>query len=146
MQETETTHKFGIYLDITTRAIKQDILRRFKEHKITLTPEQWAILNILGTTDQVSQKDLADSTFKDPPTVSRIIDILDSKELLLRVQHPQDRRRFIISLTDKGRELLNRSTPIVIEARTSGWKGLNENDYLELKRILDKIYENVNSD
>ncbi len=138
------TYKFGIYLDMTAKAIKQDILRRFRENGITLTPEQWAVLSVLRTRDHTSQKDLADFTFKDAPTVSRIIDLLNNKGLLVRTSDPKDRRKFNVSLTEEGRELINRSEPIIMEARAKGWEGLNDTDYHELKRILDTIYSNIN--
>ena len=141
----ERTNKFGIYLDMTVKAIKQDITRRFRDKGIDLTPEQWTILNRVGD-HKVAQRELADGTFKDAPTVSRIIDLLQAKGFLQRKADKQDRRKLLVSITDAGKEVLELSTPIITSARTRGWEGLNEDDYSQLKRILERIYSNIQGD
>ncbi len=134
--------RFGVHLDATVKLIKQDLTRRFRDNGIDLTPEQWTILDELANRGELAQKELAASTFKDAPTVSRIVDLLVRREFIDRKQDELDRRKYLVKLTETGRKVYEVSAPIVLEARASGWRGLNEADYLQLKNILERISEN----
>ena len=90
----------------------------------------------------MSQNELAECTYKDAPTVTRIIDILCKKELTKRVMDPNDRRRFKIMLTQEGKTVIEKALPEVYAIRKQGWQGLEDNDYEHLMRILDTIYKN----
>ena len=81
-------------------------------------------------------------TFKDPPTVTRIIDLLEKKGLVQRGMAKGDRRKFKLSLTEEGTKLYHQAFPIVAEIRRTGWGNLSESDYQHFVRIMDSIYQN----
>ena len=139
------TKRFGVHLDATLKVIKQDLSRRFKEAGIDLTPEQWAILAELNECGMLAQKELAQSTFKDAPTVSRIVDLLVKRKLINRQPDSVDRRKFLVSLTSEGQEIFTQSAPLVHAARTIAWEGLSDEDYQQLKNILTKVADNIQS-
>jgi len=132
----------GTLLDRTTRLMKAHFQRTFKEHGINLTPEQWVLLDHLFKTGSASQTDLANGTFKDAPTVSRIVDKLAQKGMAARSRFPNDRRRYQVDLTDRGREVHAILNPKVEELRVQTWAGLTEEDYKELVRLLATIRGN----
>lgn len=132
----------GTYLDRTARVLKQSYLRVFREMGSDLSTEQWVLLDLLYKSDGISQAQLASDSFKNAPTVSRIIDLLDQKNLIKRRRFPNDRRRYRIFLTAEGRVLYETLLPRVEELRRISWMGLDEKDYEELKRILDKVRDN----
>lgn len=135
--------RFGVHLDAAVKMIKQDLIRRFKAKGIDLTPEQWTLLDELANRGELAQRELAESTFKDAPTVSRIVDLLVRRQFVLRKADEDDRRKYLLSLTELGHEIYARSAPVVLEARQSGWNGLTDEDYHQLKKILSRISENV---
>ncbi|MEQ9403551.1 MAG: MarR family winged helix-turn-helix transcriptional regulator [Cyclobacteriaceae bacterium] len=137
------TKRFGVALDVTVKIIRQDLIRRFREKGIDLTPEQWTLLSELASEESVYQRELAANTFKDAPTVSRIIELLRKRGYIVRNPDKDDRRRFLISLTKEGRRMYEKSAPIVYEARKTGWKGLNDQDYGNLTKVLSKISANI---
>lgn len=141
----QETKPYGVYLDATLKLIRQDIIRRFKTASIDLTPEQWTILSELAGKQFVYQRELAATTFKDAPTVSRIIELLKKRELIKREEDDSDRRRTKISLTASGQEIYDNALPIIVESRQLGWRGLNDLDYSELTRILETITANITS-
>ncbi len=140
------TKRFGVHLDVTLKLIKQDILKRFRENGIDLTPEQWTVISELASQETIYQRELAAGTFKDAPTVSRIVELLVNRGYVSRKADKLDRRKFLVSLTKKGREVYEKSAPILFNARTLGWKGLNNKDYEDLTRILGKISSNISSE
>lgn len=132
----------GTILDRTTRLLKAQFQRAFRDAGIDITPEQWVLLDHLYKEGASSQTDLANGTFKDAPTVSRIIDKLASKGLAVRKRFPGDRRRYQVDLTDKGRSAHELLLPRVAELRVQMWTGLETNDYEELTRVLETIRGN----
>lgn len=137
--------QYGFRIERTAKRIKQNLQRRFNELNSGITVDQWVILDVLHQQEGLSQYEIADKTYKDAPTVTRIIDLLCKKELTQRVMDPNDRRRFNIHLTEAGVEKVNELLPIVKEFRQGGWDGLNEQDYEQLIRILDNIFNNFES-
>lgn len=137
------TKKYGVLLDASLKVIKQDITKRFKSENIDLTPEQWTLLAELAEGGELSQKELASRTFKDAPTISRIIDLLFNRGYITRKADSGDRRKFLISLTKQGDIIYQQSAPMILEARSTGWEGLTDDDYVNLNMILTKITSNI---
>jgi DNA-binding MarR family transcriptional regulator len=81
-------------------------------------------------------------TFKDPPTVTRIIDLLEKKGLVERGPAAGDRRKFNLFLTKDGQAIYNQAFPIVADIRRKGWGSLSDADYQHFVRIMDSIYQN----
>ena len=135
-------NEIGVYIDRTYKVVRQDLINRFKRASIDLTPEQWVIISKFETLEEMSQKELGDLSFKDRPTVSRIVDLLVKKDLISRMIDGDDRRKTIIRLTEKGRGIILEAKPYVLASREIGWEGLSEIEYQRLIQILDKIFEN----
>lgn len=133
---------FGQYIDRTLKVIKQSYIKAFKEAGVDITTEQWVIMDSLYAENGVSQNDLASGSFKNAPTVSRIIDLLVKKGFVERKRFENDRRRYRIFLTQKGKTAYETARPKVLELRKKGWEGLSDEDYEDLTRILDRVFQN----
>jgi DNA-binding MarR family transcriptional regulator len=70
-----------------------------------VNPEQWAVLVRLWERDDRSQTELAEVSFRDKPSVTRMIDGLVRAGYVLRATDPNDARRQRIVLTPAGRTL-----------------------------------------
>lgn len=132
----------GTYLDRTLKLVKQHYLKVFKANDADISTEQWVIIDQLSTKNGMSQTDLANGSYKNAPTVSRIIDLLVKKGIVERQRFDNDRRRYKIFLTPKGLSLHTELMPKVLELRQKSWDGLTEAEWSELKRILAKVQEN----
>jgi|SRR5690606_17005753 DNA-binding MarR family transcriptional regulator len=140
------TDKFSTYsllLDRTAKRVKQYAQYCFNSGNFGVTVDQWTVLKTLGQFSDLSQKELAELCEKDQPTLTRIVDILVSKGLVERVVHPSDRRSFILHLTTSGKNKLQELNEKVVGIRMQAWKNLNEEDFENLKRILNTIYDNL---
>lgn len=142
MKEQDTTRNFGAVMDRTLKVIKLNYLQTFRELGLDITTEQWVILDRLAEGDGISQTDLANDSFKNAPTVSRIIELLRKKGLIEKKRSKNDRRQFRIFLSGKGQEYHDRATPKVRELRRRGWGGLDDQDYSNFLRIMNQIGEN----
>lgn len=129
-------------MDRTLKLIRQNYLQAFRDQQADITTEQWVLLDRLAEGDGISQTDLANDSFKNAPTVSRIITLLAKKKLIRKKQSSDDRRQYLIYLSEEGKKLHERVLPAVLALRTQGWQQLSEKDYEDFVRIMDKIGEN----
>lgn len=132
----------GFIINKTAIAIKKEFIKRLKPYG--LTPEQWSILNRLGEQDGLSQKDLAQRTYKDQPNTARILDKLEKKMLLKRADNPDDRRGFLIFLTPKGQEIRASILPITTQLNEDAALGLKKQEKNQLINLLNRVYDNLN--
>lgn len=94
------------------RLLHQALEISLKEYGIT--PGQWNLLNQLEQHGGMSQKALAEYTHKEQATITRYLDILERKELIVRTRDKNDRRAHIITLTDEAKILLKTIEPTVV--------------------------------
>src|SRR5438445_4536111 len=73
---------------------------------LDLKPKHVGLLTLLAAGGATSQLDLARTMGVAPSLVVRLADHLEQLSAILRVRAPEDRRRQILSLTDRGRDLL----------------------------------------
>jgi len=133
--------EIGVYIDRTYKVVRQDLINRFKNAGIDITPEQWVILNQLEK-KTMSQVELAGESFKDKHTVSRIIDLLQKKGFVDRTQDPDDGRRYLISLSERGKSETSKAKEHVYASRELGWENITEEEYTQLRFLLDKVFSN----
>lgn len=80
---------FGYAISETSHYIKISILQVFKEKKFKITPEQFFTLYILYQENGMYQRQLAKKLLKDRPNITRLVDILEKKNLFIENQTRQ---------------------------------------------------------
>lgn len=133
---------YFFWLERAIKSFRQYKNKVFRDLNVELTSDQWVILKRTYEEPGISQKDIALSTFKDPASITRIIDILAKKELMERRSHPSDRRNFSIYLTKQGDALVKELLPTAVEMRKKGLEGITPEEHKALKSALQKITEN----
>jgi len=121
--------------------IKNNLLRRIKSFAINT--EQWGIMNILYEEDGINQKELAARSLKDQAALTRTLDKLQNRGLIIRQVSPSDRRAFLIFLTDEGKELRKKIEPIAIECLEAAVKGFTSGEISTLKTLLRRVTANL---
>ncbi|MEM9887120.1 MAG: MarR family transcriptional regulator [Bacteroidota bacterium] len=130
------------HLDKTYKQYKKFKKDFFKNLHLDLTSDQWIILKRVSEQEGINQKDLATSTFKEPASVTRILDILDRKGYVERRSTPQDRRMFELYLTEDGRSVVDKVIPAALAGRAKGIEGFSEEEVQQLIDLLDRLYRN----
>lgn len=134
----------GFVIERTAKRMKQACQHSITQAGIDLTVDQWVILQELHKSDGEGQNELARKTFKDAPTVTRIIDILCKKGLTKRKIAPDDRRKFNIFLTPDGKATIQDLLPVIQQFRRHAYANLSEEELDMLNDILDRIFDNLN--
>ena len=108
---------------------------------IELTPALFGVLNFLGHREGAIQLEIASAMGIDPSTVVSLIDELESAGLARRRPHPDDRRAREVTLTDKGRRLLERARRMAFGVDDEVLRGLTASERGELMRLLRRALE-----
>ena len=125
---------FFFLIERMMKSVKEYTLAQFREHQFPVTKDQWVILKRISEIDGSTQKEIAESTFKDPAALTRILDLLEKKGLVRRHNSELDRRTFSISMTVEGRRLVNKMIPVVQEIRAKALKSVSQKE-LDLSLI-----------
>ncbi len=101
------TRPFNQSLPMMLMKAREGVMRRFRPHlrRHGLTDQQWRILRALAEEDRIELLEISQRCLIQPPSLSRTVPALADRGLVRREDHPTDRRRALISLTDEGREL-----------------------------------------
>lgn len=116
--------------------------RRIDQAKLDITIDQWLVLNCLSKNENISQNKLAELIFKDVASVTRIIDLLVKKEYAIRSFHSSDRRRFNLTITDKGDAIIREASRIVNENRSAALENISAEEVKQADLILQKLIAN----
>lgn len=104
-----------------------------------LTPMQWAVLAKLLEIGSTSQTALGRAVFMDAATVKGIVDRLEARGLVARLQDADDRRKLLVDLTLEGRAVtmsnLHRAKAITQETLAP----LDPTEARLLFRLLERI-------
>ena len=87
--------KGELYSFITGKAstaIARRLQKKFNRPGLNITIEQWSVLYHLWKEDGISQQELCNATFRDKPSITRLVDNLEKLNLVKRVPSENDRR------------------------------------------------------
>jgi MarR family transcriptional regulator for hemolysin len=102
-----------IILEDMFHAIRKRIKNQ-AEIKLKITREQFKLLHAISQNkEEVTQKDMADMIGKNKSTILRLIDSLETKELVRRVTDTKDRRKNYLMVTKKGEEIIKQYEDIL---------------------------------
>ena len=121
--------------------------RRFAQKNISnqisdMTIDQGLVLLFLNEYPDLTQKEIAELIFKDNASMTRMINTMVQKKYLKRSMNSEDRRRYKIEITVKGRQVLETLPPIIQKNRKTSLIGITKNELKQLEIILNKIRSN----
>jgi DNA-binding MarR family transcriptional regulator len=138
--------KGELYSFITGKAstaIGRRLQKNFKLANIEITIEQWSVLYHLWKVDGMSQQQLCDATFRDKPSITRLVDNLEKVSLVRRTASKDDRRMNLIVLTETGQELEEKCMEIANTTLNEALEGVTNGQVEIAKEVLQMVYDNL---
>lgn len=129
-------------MDRAVKRSKQYSAMKLQEHQFPLTIDQWIIFKRIVEEEGQNQIEIAESTYKDPASVTRILDLLRKKGLVRKHLDENDRRRYTLFPTEEGKQAYEGMLDIITEIRGVGVQGIPEEDLAQMEATLNRIYEN----
>ncbi|MDB5278936.1 MarR family transcriptional regulator [Ferruginibacter paludis] len=140
--------KGELYSFITGKAstaIARRLQKNFKDAGVEITIEQWSVLYHLWKEDGLSQQQLCDATFRDKPSITRLVDNLEKLQLVKRVSSKNDRRMNMIYLTAEAKDLQEKTMELANQTLNEALEGVTIEEVEVAKLVLQKVYDNLAS-
>lgn len=116
------------------RKIEQSIEAGLKPLGVSI--EHYRVLMALSSSNAMPMGELAAKVFVDSPTLTKIIDKMVATADVYRGPDPQDRRRVLVFLSDKGRNAFSKLQAIGVAAEHKLVARLGERRCSELEKAL----------
>ncbi len=113
-----------------------NLQKAFSENGIEVTPIQVMLLFFLQKNDGSSLTQISQGLMLENPTVTGLIDRLEKLGYVKRSDHPNDRRVYLVHLTEKGKKVANRALPIVKKLNKEIKKGYSKEEIENFKMVL----------
>ena len=143
LQNFDPENSLATLLNKTTRALSTRLQSLFTNAGIDVTSEQWMILLLLWQQDGRPAHQIADIIGKDKAAVTRLIDGLEKRKLVVRVSDNEDRRQKKVCLTSDGRAMEEKLIPLGLFNMKTGMQGLGEEEIETCREVLRKLYSNL---
>ena len=144
----EASLKFHMNLGMLIRSAHNSMTERFVQNVfdsgLDISMDQWMVLGPIWQLENPSQKELGEICLKDKPSISRIIDSLEEKSLVVRISDQIDHRIKRVVLTNAGKQLFYDVLPIMEKTREEVRGQISEKDLQVFKEVLSKIIQNLN--
>lgn len=128
---------------MASTAVVRRLQRNFKQAGIEITIEQWSVLYHLWKQDGLSQQELCRQSFRDKPSITRLVDNLEKMNLVKRVASKDDRRMNLIYLTEPARSLQYETMEMANRTLNEALEGASLAEIETCKAVLQKVYDNL---
>lgn len=139
----ELEKSIGYKLSIAARLTNNRLNQLFREAGYPVTHEQWILVAYLWKRDGQTQNRLARLSRKDQPSVSRLVDNMIRRGMVVRVPHPDDRRTNLIYLTDYCRSILDDLAVMASGTVEKVFDGFTSEEREMTTRFIDRIIKNM---
>ena len=138
--------KAELYSFITGKAstaIARRLQKKLNASGLNLTIEQWSVLYHLWKEDGKSQQELCNATFRDKPSITRLVDNLEKLNLVKRVASENDRRINRIYLTRQAQKLQEETMELAEETLNEALTAVPAEQIEVCKQVLQIVYDNL---
>lgn len=133
------TDRVGQLLFVATQAAQSLATERLAP--LRLSPREWGVLSTLVESGPLTQIELATALAVDRTAMVYLIDELEERELVRRDRKPGDRRSFLITLTDNGRNTQRKAAAALRTGAEALLEPLEEAERTQLVALLGAIVE-----
>ncbi|HEX7690892.1 MAG TPA: MarR family transcriptional regulator [Sediminibacterium sp.] len=134
---------YSVINGMASTAVARRLQKNFRQAGLDITIEQWSVLYHLWKEDCLNQQELCNRTFRDKPSITRLVDNLEKQKLVKRMPSKTDRRINLVCLTDAARELQDRTLDIANETMNEALQDITKEEIDTVKQVLQKVYDNL---
>ena len=137
---------YSVINAMAAAAVARRMQKNFRENGLDITIEQWSVLYHLWKEDGLSQQDLCNRTYRDKPSITRLIDNLEKLKLVKRTASKDDKRKNLIHLTDSAKDLQPQTIDLANQTMDEALVGITKDEIETVKQVLQKVYDNLNGE
>lgn len=136
---------YSVINGMASIAVARRLQKNFRQAGLEITIEQWSVLYHLWKEDCLSQQELCNRTFRDKPSITRLIDNLEKQKLVKRMPSKTDRRINLVCLTDTAKGLQEMTIDIANQTMNEALQGISKEEIDVVKQVLQRVYDNLNT-
>ena len=134
---------YSVINGMASTAVARRLQKNFRAAGLEITIEQWSILYHLWKEDGLSQQELCNRTFRDKPSITRLIDNLEKQQLVKRTDSSTDRRINLVCLTDNAKSLQAQTIDLANQTMNEALIGISKEEIEVVKKVFQKVYDNL---
>ena len=113
------------------------------KEKLNITPGQMSVLYTLYNGDGITITELSKKCYLDNSTLTGVIDRLEKSGLVLRKEHPDDRRQLLIYLTDTAKAKEPLIHDVMNRISTTMLAGCTDEEIVVFRKVLLNIFDKL---
>ncbi len=137
--------EIAVYINLAACKLKKYTATMLRQNNVGLTPEQFLLIDILWNQGPQSQQKLADTMQKDKNSITKLVDALEKKKLLVRQKDKQDRRSNTIVLTARAQAMKSEAKEAGISMLDKMLVGISEEELKGFLNTLNTMLSNMSA-
>jgi hypothetical protein len=134
---------YSVINGMASTAVARRLQKNFRLAGLEITIEQWSVLYHLWKQDALSQQELCNRTFRDKPSITRLLDNLEKQKLVKRMPSKDDRRINLVCLTESAKLLQDKTIELANQTMDEALIGVGKNEIEIVKQVFQKVYDNL---
>ena len=104
-----------------------------------LSMPEWRVVATLGNNNAMLSKNIAVATRLDKVQISRALQQLENKQLVIRMASERDKRAVNVALSEKGKNIFNEITPLVSQWQAEKIKNITADEYNTFLKVMNSL-------
>ncbi|MCG9900719.1 MAG: MarR family transcriptional regulator [Hydrotalea sp.] len=134
---------YSVINGMASIAVARRLQKNFRQAGLEITIEQWSVLYHLWKEDCLSQQELCNRTFRDKPSITRLVDNLEKQHLVKRMPSKTDRRINLVCLTEVAKPLQQITIDLANQTMSEALVGIERGEIEVVKTVLQRVYDNL---
>ena len=134
---------YSFITGMASTALARRLQKNFRLAGIEITIEQWSVLYHLWKEDGLSQQELCLRSFRDKPSITRLVDNLEKLKLVKRVSSKEDRRINLVFLSKAAKNLQEQTLSLANQTLNEALEAVSKEEIEVCKTVLQKVYDNL---
>ena len=139
----DSQHILGRLMARAGRAFRQRLETNLSLSNYDLRAEQMILLRQIQEHEGANQQVITECMSRDKASITRWIDQLEEKKLVVRVSDQGDRRQKRIHLTDEGKKLIPCFLTVAFKTESEALAGVDPEHVKICKDVLDRVRRNL---
>lgn len=136
----------GFWLRCLNASLNNNLQALLKDADAGIAVSEWIVLSILSERPKISINDLAHFAGMHQAPVSRIVEKLTQKSLVLRTTSAEDRRSVSVELTEEGKQLRDRLHGVGKSNAEINFSCLDDEEYNAFMATIKKVLKHHHFD
>ena len=141
MEKRKSLKEKKLYLSLgkSTKLLRERLNTLLETADTNISFDQWLIVDLIGMQAGINQKTIVKVLYKEPASVSRMVNKLIGKKLIVRSINPLDKKAYQLFLSNKGKTLFEKIKPEIDREFKEIFTNIYERELNLVLNILDRL-------